>query len=52
MAPDYIFRPMNAAYLPLVRRWLALPHVPAWGVEKHRMVDTPDGPALLMVRDA
>jgi aminoglycoside 6'-N-acetyltransferase len=30
MAPEYIFRPMNAADLPLVRRWLALPHVLEW----------------------
>ena len=30
MAPDYVFRPMNAADLPLVRRWLALPHVREW----------------------
>ena len=30
MAPDYIFRPMIAADLPLVRRWLALPHVREW----------------------
>src|SRR6266550_6136393 len=30
MAPDYRFRPMTPADLPLVRRWLALPHVRAW----------------------
>jgi aminoglycoside 6'-N-acetyltransferase len=30
MAPDYIFRPMTAADLPLLRRWLALPHVREW----------------------
>ncbi|QWG23551.1 acetyltransferase [Bradyrhizobium sediminis] len=30
MAPDYVFRPMNAADLPLIRRWLALPHVLEW----------------------
>ena len=30
MAPDYIFRPMTAADLPLIRRWLALPHVREW----------------------
>ena len=30
MAPKYIFRPMTAADLPLIRRWLALPHVTQW----------------------
>jgi aminoglycoside 6'-N-acetyltransferase len=30
MAPDYAFRPMTAADLPLIRRWLALPHVREW----------------------
>ena len=31
MAPDYVFRPMTSADLPLVRRWLAEPHVRAVG---------------------
>jgi aminoglycoside 6'-N-acetyltransferase len=30
MAPDYMFRPMITADLPLIRRWLALPHVREW----------------------
>jgi aminoglycoside 6'-N-acetyltransferase len=30
MAPGYVFRPMSAADLPLVRRWLAQPHVVQW----------------------
>ena len=30
MAPEYLFRPMTAADLPLVRRWLAEPHVVQW----------------------
>lgn len=30
MAPDYAFRPMTTADLPLVRRWLAEPHVAQW----------------------
>lgn len=30
MAADYIFRPMAAADLPRVQRWLALPHVREW----------------------
>jgi aminoglycoside 6'-N-acetyltransferase len=41
MAPDYRFRPMIPADLPLVRRWLALPHVRAWWgdpEEQYRLV--------------
>jgi len=30
MAPEYVFRPMRPADLPLVRRWLDLPHVREW----------------------
>jgi len=30
MAPDYLFRPMQIDDLPLIRRWLALPHVRQW----------------------
>jgi aminoglycoside 6'-N-acetyltransferase len=30
MAPNYIFRAMTAADLPLIRGWLALPHVAEW----------------------
>jgi aminoglycoside 6'-N-acetyltransferase len=30
MASGYIFRPMTTADLPLIRRWLALPHVREW----------------------
>jgi aminoglycoside 6'-N-acetyltransferase len=30
MAPDYVFRPMTTADLPLIRRWLAEPHVREW----------------------
>jgi aminoglycoside 6'-N-acetyltransferase len=30
MALDYVFRPMTAGDLPLVRRWLGLPHVREW----------------------
>jgi aminoglycoside 6'-N-acetyltransferase len=30
VAPDYVFRPMRSADLPLVRRRLALPHVREW----------------------
>ena len=42
---SYQFRPMAAVDLPMVRRWLNL-------LLKDRLVDTPDGPALLMVRNA
>jgi aminoglycoside 6'-N-acetyltransferase len=30
MAPAYVFRPMTATDLPLIRRWLARPHVREW----------------------
>src|ERR1700694_4767066 len=30
MAPDYIFHPMSAGDLPLIRRWLATPEVVRW----------------------
>lgn len=30
MAPDYVFRPMTPADLPLIGRWLALPRVREW----------------------
>jgi len=30
MATDYLFRPMTASDLPLIRHWLALPHVREW----------------------
>ncbi|MFG3596871.1 GNAT family N-acetyltransferase [Bradyrhizobium sp. RDI18] len=30
MAPEYVFRPMAVADLPLIRQWLARPHVREW----------------------
>jgi aminoglycoside 6'-N-acetyltransferase len=30
MVPAYAFRPMSTADLPLLRRWLAEPHVRQW----------------------
>ena len=30
MASEYAFRPMTAADLPLIQRWLAQPHVAEW----------------------
>jgi aminoglycoside 6'-N-acetyltransferase len=41
MAPDYIFHSMISADLPLIRRWLALPHVRQWWgdpEEQHALV--------------
>jgi len=35
MAPDYVIRAMTAADLPLVQRWLQLPHVLEWWGEPH-----------------
>ena len=50
MAPDYVFRPMTAADLPLIRRWLALPHVLEWWgdpEEQYRLVSGDlDEPAM------
>jgi aminoglycoside 6'-N-acetyltransferase len=36
MAPDYVFRPMTAADLRLIQRWLALPHVREWWGDPHQ----------------
>jgi len=62
----YAFRPMSAADQPTIQRWLGTPRVvldpdPAnarairayekAGFCRDRLVDTPDGLALLMVRD-
>lgn len=87
----YGFRPMTAADLPMIRRWLEVPHVAEWwrdptsvrnapekllaegvprividpdpnnarairayekaGFHRDRLAATPDGPALLMIRD-
>jgi aminoglycoside 6'-N-acetyltransferase len=30
MAPDYVFRPMTSDDLPVIRQWLARPHVREW----------------------
>ncbi|MDB5639079.1 MAG: aminoglycoside adenylyltransferase [Bradyrhizobium sp.] len=35
MAPDYVFRPMTSGDLPLIQRWLALPHVREWWGDPH-----------------
>ena len=36
MAPAYAFRSMTAADLPLIQRWLALPHVSEWWGDPHQ----------------
>ena len=36
MVPEYVFRPMIAADLPLIQRWLALPHVREWWGDPHQ----------------
>lgn len=50
MAPPYLFRPMTTADLPLVERWLTLPHVrERWGdpAEQYRIVSGDlDEPAM------
>jgi aminoglycoside 6'-N-acetyltransferase len=50
MAPDYFFRPMTSDDLPLIRRWLALPHVREWWgdpLEQYALVSTDlDEPAM------
>jgi len=35
MPPSYRFHPMTAADLPLVRHWLAMPHVVEWWGDTH-----------------
>ena len=50
MAPDYAFCPMSPGDLPLIRRWLALPHVREWWgdpYEQYRLVSGDlDEPAM------
>jgi aminoglycoside 6'-N-acetyltransferase len=43
MAPDYVFRPMTSADLPLVRRWLAQPHVVQWWGDPSEQYDLVSG---------
>ena len=43
MVPGYVFRPMAAADLPLVQRWLALPHVGEWWGEPEEQYDLVSG---------
>jgi len=50
MAPDYLFRPITPGDLPLIRLWLALPHVREWWgdpEEQYRLVSGDlDEPAM------
>jgi aminoglycoside 6'-N-acetyltransferase len=43
MARPYVFRPMTAADLPLVRRWLAQPHVVQWWGDTHEQFERVSG---------
>ena len=43
MTPDYVFRPMTSADLPLVRRWLAEPHVVQWWGDPAEQYDLVSG---------
>ncbi|WP_291868915.1 GNAT family N-acetyltransferase [Bradyrhizobium sp.] len=43
MAPRYVFRPMKTADLPLVRRWLAEPHVVQWWGDAHEQFELVSG---------
>jgi aminoglycoside 6'-N-acetyltransferase len=43
MAQDYVFRPMNASDLPLVKRWLAEPHVMEWWGDTHEQFELVSG---------
>ena len=43
MAPDYVFRPMTSADLPLIRRWLAEPHVAQWWGDPAEQFDLVSG---------
>ncbi|MET0679123.1 MAG: GNAT family N-acetyltransferase [Bradyrhizobium sp.] len=43
MAPDYVFRPMTSDDLPLIRRWLAQPHVVEWWGDPAEQFDLVSG---------
>jgi aminoglycoside 6'-N-acetyltransferase len=56
---DYVFRPMTATDLPLIRRWLETPHVAAWWhdpAEQFELVsgdlDHPDMAQYIVASDA
>jgi aminoglycoside 6'-N-acetyltransferase len=43
MALPYVFRPMTAADLPQVKRWLAEPHVVQWWGDTHQQFELVSG---------
>jgi len=43
VAPPYVFRPMTTADLPLVRRWLAEPHVVQWWGDTYEQFELVSG---------
>lgn len=43
MPQRYVFRPMTQADLPLVRRWLAEPHVTQWWGDAHEQFELVSG---------
>jgi aminoglycoside 6'-N-acetyltransferase len=58
MAPDYVFRPVTSADLPLIRRWLETPEVMRWWGqpdEQYALVsgdlDHPDMDQFIVVLD-
>ena len=43
MAPDYAFRPMTSDDLPVIRQWLARPHVREWWGDPSEQYDLVSG---------
>ena len=43
MAPDYAFRPMTSDDLPVIRQWLARPHVREWWGDRYEQYDLVSG---------
>ena len=43
MSPHYLFRPMTEADLPLVKRWLAEPHVVQWWGDTYEQFELVSG---------
>ncbi|HEY3029755.1 MAG TPA: GNAT family N-acetyltransferase, partial [Bradyrhizobium sp.] len=41
--PAYVFRPMSEADLPLVKRWLAEPHVMQWWGDTYEQFEIVSG---------
>jgi len=43
MTPDYVFRPMTSDDLPVIRQWLAQPHVREWWGDPSEQYDLVSG---------